>query len=394
MISLDINQANYFILKKHHLTDDEKEDNIAKIVDDIWGLHATSPKTPYLSLFARTKNFNKTDLDKELGKNKTLCKFRCIRRTVHIIKKEEVPIAYSATRIFVEPASNRFMQYIGVTEDGYKTFSKSILKILPDNGMTAKEIKEKLKTDSNISSIVNLMCDQGLLVRGLSRKGWKSNVHTYYIFSKYFPNIRLDELKEDNAKKLLVKHYIRSYSPVTKTDISWWTGFTKGEVNKILKYMDNQLDEIKISNLNDNYIVFNSDKKELQIKDLKMNAVNLLPCLDPYIMGYKKRNRYTEKKNHYYIFDCSGNATSSILFNGKIIGVWDFEEVKEDSTVKFFLFKNFKKSIIDAIYYKAEEVGKFILDKRNIKVNVKKSKSMVTLDKRTAGGFMSPLKFS
>jgi hypothetical protein len=181
---------------------------------------------------------------------------------------------------------------------------------------------------------------------------------------------------------------------VTETDISWWTGFTKRETSKILKDMDNRLDEISISNLDDNYIVINSEKKELQIKDLKMNTVNLLPCLDPYIMGYKKRDRYIEKKNHYYIFDRSGNAASSILLNGKIIGVWDFEETKESSAVKFFLFENSKKSILDAICYKAEQVGRFISAREDMKINVRECKSMISLDKRTAGSFMSPLKFN
>jgi len=394
MISLDINQINNHILKKHHLTEDTQDDDIVKIVGDIWGLHATNAKTPYLSLFARTKNFKKSDLEKELDENRTLCKFRSIRRTVHITKKEEVPVAYSATRMFVEPASDKFMQYIGVTKEEYDTTSGSILEMLPDNCMTSKEIKNKLKTDINISSIVNLMCDQGLLVRGLSRQGWKSNTHTYHVFSNYFPDIRLDGINEDNARKLLVEHYIRSYGPVTRTDILWWTGLTKGVTDRIIKDMGNQLDEIKISGLNDIYIAFKSDNKKMQAGDLKTDTVNLLPFLDPYLMGYKDRDRYMDKKDYYYIFDRSGNGTSSIILNGKIAGVWDFEEVKESSTIKFFLFEKQKGSILDMIHYKAEQIGKFMSADSSVKVNVKNCKSMIALDKRTAGGFMSPLKFS
>jgi len=57
--------------------------------------------------------------------------------------------------------------------------------------MTVEEIKNVLGIESNISAIVNLMCDQGLLIQGIPRHGWKSNIHTYYPFWNYFPDVNL-----------------------------------------------------------------------------------------------------------------------------------------------------------------------------------------------------------
>jgi hypothetical protein len=54
MNNVDLNHINHFILRKQHLTDDSKTDNIVQIAKDIGGLHSTSSTTPYLSLFART----------------------------------------------------------------------------------------------------------------------------------------------------------------------------------------------------------------------------------------------------------------------------------------------------------------------------------------------------
>jgi hypothetical protein len=34
-------------MRKQHLTDDSKTDDIVQIVKDVSGLHATIPKTPY-----------------------------------------------------------------------------------------------------------------------------------------------------------------------------------------------------------------------------------------------------------------------------------------------------------------------------------------------------------
>ncbi len=56
---MDLERVNCFILGKHHLTEDSKIDDVVQITEDIGGLHATSPSTPYLSLFARAWNFKR-----------------------------------------------------------------------------------------------------------------------------------------------------------------------------------------------------------------------------------------------------------------------------------------------------------------------------------------------
>lgn len=87
------------------------------------------------------------------------------------------------------------------------------------------------------------------------------------------------------------------------------------------------------------------------------------------------------------MFDRSGNATSTILLDGRVVGVWDLEE--EELTVKIHLFKKVENNLLTEIYSKAEEIGKFI---NGEEVKIIKCNSMTPLTRRTAGGFMSPLK--
>ena len=105
-------------------------------------------------------------------------------------------------------------------------------------------------------------------------------------------------------------------------------------------------------------------------------------------MGYKERARYLELEHHNNIFDRSGNATSTILLDGRVIGIWDFIE-KMEPVIKIFLFEKAEKSVLEKILLKAHEIGKFIVGED---VSVKECKSMVPLTQRTAGGVMSPLK--
>jgi len=388
MTKLNLELVNHFVLNKLHLTDRSKIDDITQIAKDLVGLHATLPTTPYLSLFARTRKFTKEQFDKESYIKKNLGKIRFVRKTIHILPRDMISYGFSATRKMAEVASERYSKYLGVDQETYKMISLQILEILKGKGMTTTEIKKELGTKLKLSSIVNLMCDQGLLIRGAAKKGWKSNIHTYFLFQEYFPDIDLNT-DEENAKKLVIKQYIDSFAPVTPNDVVWWTGFRKKESSQILEDFQDELTHFEISDLVGRYIMFLSEKNTLKsLKTAKKPVVNFLPALDPYMMGYKDRERYLSQEYYNRVFDRSGNATSSILLNGKIIGVWDFIEDKEP-LITLFLFEEVEKSVLKDIHTNAQKTGKFMANKE---VRIKESDSMIPLTKRTAGGFMSPLK--
>ena len=388
MTEINLTVVNHSLLRKHHLTDSSKTDVIAQIVKDVGGLHATIPKTPYISLFSRAKNFTRNQLDAELYEKRSLGKIRCVRKTVYVLPKEMISIAYSATRMTVDLAYERYSRYLGVTQQEYTKLSQRILQLLKGGGMTGKEVKNELKTDLNVSAVLNLMCDQGLLIRGNPRAGWKSSLHTYYPFHDYFPEVNLNEPSEDRARALLVRYYLGSFGPVTENDISWWTGLNKTAIERALKKLGEQVASVKIDGFVGAFFVLQSDMALKKASAPENRVVNLLPALDSYIMGYKERERYLSRQHYDKVFDRSGNATSTILLDGKVMGIWDFTSDKKP-VVKILLFEQVENSVLTEIYSQAQKIGKFISDKE---VTVKECTSMLPLTHRTAGGFMSPLK--
>jgi len=387
--SIDLASVNRFRLHRQHLSDKSKTEDIVQIARDIYGLHATSPTTPYVSLFARARDFTRDKLDQELYVKRTLGKIRCVRTTVHVLPRETIPIAFAATKGIVEPNSEDFLRYTGgVTERQYQDTSREILRILKGKGMSTLQIKKELGTKLNISIIVNLMCDQGLLMRGRSEKGWKSNTHTYYLFSDYFPGMDLNAVEPSQARETTVKQYLACYGPATVKDISWWSGFTMTEVRRILQDLARETAEVDIPELKGTYVMLAADRDDLERSEPSgQPVVNLLPPLDPYLMGYKERERYLDNQHYNLVFDRSGNSTSTILVEGRVVGVWDFSD-KPRPTVKLLLFHTQEKKVLRVVESRARAVGRFIEDKP---VAVEMCDQMVPLTQRNAGGFMSPL---
>jgi hypothetical protein len=382
MKHFSLKDINRFLLYKQHLTDKPRTENLIEVVKDIAGLHATIPITPYLSLFARISSTKKL-LDKELHERRRLGKIRCIRKTIYIFPREMLAILYAATNRINEKQSKKALEYRGISSDTYQTISDSILELLKDRNeeMTATEIKKALQTELNISYILYHMCDQKLIIRGKPRK--------YFLFDEFFPNLDFS-IKEPEAISQLINIYLQAFGPVTEKDIIWWTGLGKTLIKEALTRIQQKIVEITVGDLDENLLILQSEINLLeQQSNAKESVVNLLPSLDSYIMGYKERERYFLSNNHVkYVFDRTGNATSVILSNGRIIGVWDCLN-KKGPILKFFLFEETKENIRNLIVQKASKIGEFIC---NTKVLVEECESMIPLNERTVGSFMSPLK--
>ncbi len=382
-----LDKINHFVLSKQHLAANTKSDDVVQIVRDVAGLHATISTTPYLSLYARSPRFEKTDLDKELYEKHSLGKIRCVRKTIYVHAADVLPVAFSATVNKVARASGRFTESRGVSPQAYEEISKAILALLESKEMTAPAIKAALGTKLDVSSILYFMCDQGLLSRGRPKSGWKDNRHHYALFGRHFPGVDLKKMSEEKAITALVKRYLAAFGPVKENDVVWWMGLGKTKARAALKNLQDRVRQVAISGIEGDFFVLCSD--EALIKDVEPPdepTVNLLPALDPYLMGYKERERYLG--DHVQVFDRSGNVTSTILVCGKIVGVWDFQD-DDEPLVKLFFLEKISQHALDKVYTSAQRLGRFIADH---KVGIKECDAMLPLTERPAGSFMSPLK--
>jgi hypothetical protein len=389
MKGLDLHHVNAYLLHKQHLSVEARSSDMAQIINDICGLHATNPTTPYLSLFDRCPDFRKDLLEGDLYVRKRAARIRCVRKTIYIHTKSMLPVVYAATKPLAEEASKRYMEARGVTPGDYEEISKAILEWVSTEEMTASAIRKRLATSMNVSPILYYMCDQGLLIRGQPLGGWKSKNQRYASFHNYFPDIDLQEIDEEDAVMALIEHYIAAFGPVTEEDIVWWIGLGKTKVCRALGKLQDKILLRSILGLDGDFIILRSDHAALCEASLsKKPAINLLPSLDPYLMGYKMRQRYLTATDTHKVFDRSGNVTSTILLKGRVVGVWDFEE-RETPFLKLHFFQPLPKDILERTYVEALRLGEFMAEGE---VEIKECDSMPPLVERPAGSVMRPLK--
>ena len=347
--SVTIEQVNAFLWRKQHLAPGSAGSDASSVVRDVVALHATSALTPYLSLRARVADFRLAQLDAELYTEHHLVKLLCMRQTVHVVPLSELRTVTAATgdrlRRNAKRELGQLLRWFGASGpiEEAATLARleaAIADVITVRGpSTAAELSEAIPElkrrfryapDKPYSSVVSLgsvllprLTLLGLLMRGRPRGSWRSNQHEYALPRDWLPQSDLPPISADQAQMQLLRQYLRAFGPASLEDAAWWTGWSKGETQRALSALAGQVALIDIHNLGAGFCLLADDlPKLLSTPPLTGGAVQLLPSLDGYIMGFHNRSRFLPAEHYDQVFDRSGNAFATVWVDGRVVGIW------------------------------------------------------------------------
>jgi hypothetical protein len=85
-------------------------------------------------------------------------------------------------------------------------------------------------------------------------------------------------------------------------------------------------------------------------------SVNLLPTLDPYVMGYRDRRRFLAPEHYDQVFDQAGNAFATIWVNGQVVGVWR----ELEAAIELLLLWDVGGEALALLEAEAKRLGRFL----------------------------------
>ena len=199
---LDISSVNSYLARKQHLLPASRLADVVQVTRDIVALHATGATGPYLSLWARVRDFQREALEEVLYERRDLVRVHCMRMTVHAVPSDEVPFFFQA---YVERHARAefrgwepLLVQAGMCQEGeaealLKKLHRRVLDVLTEKGpstvrqisQAVPELKTKIRHDvgkpyegefSIGSRLVLTMGVLGLLVRARPRGTWRSSL--------------------------------------------------------------------------------------------------------------------------------------------------------------------------------------------------------------------------
>jgi len=377
------NIVTQYVLHKHHLLDGSEAKNVLQVVDDIIALHATSVGTPYISLFARMKNFQRKHLDEEFYIKRNLMRLRAMRSTLFITSTESAPMLYQATKLSESKLLKRFYGW-GMLPSEYHELTEKMYNILKGDGKTLPEIRKAIPREmvrtielregksvykwTNVKLVLTAMMRKGIVISEKDLGTLRiTKTNRYVLFQEIYPNLNLESVRSDVARAELVKRYVKAFGPVTEEDITWWTGFSKTHIKEALTAMEKELPHVKINDFKEEHVMLKKDYEQLvKFKPLKTCSISLLPYEDPYTKGYKIKDRLIKRELEKTVY-IGGGVQPTILLNGKIVGTWNRNIEEGKGPIKLRFFWQPEKDVKEGVTQKAKAIGRLMA---NQEINV------------------------
>lgn len=346
------------------------------------GLHSTLPGTPYLSLNARIRGLTIDDLDKEVYDRRSLIRLKVMRGTVFLLTHELAQIAFAATS---GATLGRDRGWSLIDQPAYRRLAPLVLDALGERSLTVAELRGQIGADPDLSAVVSLLCDEARIVRDRPTGGRTSTSYRYRRWDETFPDLDLCAYDRDTATDELVRRYVTNYGPVSIRDVVWWTGLPAKRIRPTLGRLADELGTTDGPPHGDERLWIGETDDGHASPQRRTPWLRLLPQLDPYTMGYRDRARLIDAEHEALVYDRGGNATSVVLQDGRVTGVWDLTD-SPTPTGRLMLFdpaSAVRRRVLDLV----AETGEFWFGRS---VPVRQYTRMVPLRQRT-GVMRKPL---
>ncbi|MBE0416842.1 MAG: AlkZ family DNA glycosylase [Coriobacteriia bacterium] len=377
------------ILARHHLGALWEPASIETVVGDIVGAQFMTPTTPYLALAARFGGMTPERLDSALYERRSLSRIRCMRGMVYLVRTDMLPVVFAATNRPVVNYARTYATFRGVSGTALDNAREAILGALADGPLTTAAIRERVDLDLDVAAAVNLMCAEGILLRDRPVFDWHDRRATYIPFADALPDIRLDSVRQDDADVTLTRAHVRAFGPVLFEDAAWWTGLGRKRTRRALDTLGDEIMSVVLLGTEGEFLMHAADVDELaSVGAPPSPSIAMLPCLDSLLMGYRRRGRFIDDAYRPFVFDTAGRASSVVLVDGRVAGVWDAVAEPEPRVV-VHVFGETPAAWLSAIIESATKTGRFIY---SADVRVTFVPSMSPLTRRPAGAVFKPLR--
>jgi hypothetical protein len=155
---------------------------------------------------------------------------------------------------------------------------------------------------------------EGVIARGRNQGHWRISRPRWTSMEAWLGEVPRP-LPEREGYAELMRRWLRTFGPGTIEDIRWWLGSTVSAVRRALG--DVSAVEVTLDGGANGWLL----PDDLDPVSHDANWGNLLPVLDPSVMGWKERAFYLGPHGPK-LFDSSGNAGTTAWWNGRVVGCW------------------------------------------------------------------------
>lgn len=304
------------LLERQHLTQRVDED-VIEVLDRCVGLQSQDPQAAFVALASRVEGFDPAELD-ELMASRTVVRMALLRGTVFLMDADDA----RWVRALAEPALAAELRIhtrrlVGATPDAITAAARDLLSGRP---VGVKELGAELlqrfpgETASTLTAIARATLP---LVQVPPRGLWQSAGAVTYALLDDWVGPGEPAVTGDEARKDLIRLYLRGFGPASLAAIQTWSGLTR--LRPLVDEMDRDWEVERVAG---------PDGVELYDLDgLNRSGdgdlpVRLLAPYDHVVTANADRRRVIDDDVFAALQTPNGRVPGTVLVDGRIVGTW------------------------------------------------------------------------
>jgi len=364
VVKLTRAQVNAWRLARHRLTDRAARAKMAQAVSDVCGIQAQVLSAAELAVRARVEGVRRQDVRDALWKDQTLLKTWCMRGSVHVIARSDLPLYVAALKTKLAEAT-RWLQKDGrATQKEIEAITDEIGRALAASALTREQLSAKVEAAANLSPRTRryLRSAWGVLLRPAAYQGmlaFGESIGPRVTFVR--PDLRGLPVKRSTRDALLelFHRFLRSYGPATMGDFThWWGSLEDGDRSALRsKRARNDLEEVELDGRGGLML-----KQDVEMASglAPVHVVRLLPAFDCYAMFYSPRELFVSDAYRGRIFRTAGWNYPVIIVDGAAAGTWGLKKRGRKVVIAIRTFRPLTAREKKGIKEETEDIGKFL----------------------------------
>ncbi|MDY6810272.1 MAG: winged helix DNA-binding domain-containing protein [Actinomycetota bacterium] len=314
-------QWNRTLLHRQHLLDRVAEDAI-EVLDRCVGLQAQDPRAPFFGLASRIADFDPLELD-ELLIDREVVRMATLRSTVCAMDAEDA----RWVRPLVQPTLDAELA-THARELGERRAAQVAAEagdLLAGRSMSGTELGRALHQRHPAAAPATLVAVARCalpLVQVPPRGLWRgSAAPTYQLFDDWV-GAREPAVIGDEARRDLIRLYLRGFGPATVQGIQRWCGLTK--LGSLVEEMEADWELVERSGPDGERLF---DLEGLDIIDADRPApVRLLAPYDNVLVAQADRQRIADEDRIRRLRTPNGRSPGFVLVDGWLAGSWRIDD--------------------------------------------------------------------
>jgi hypothetical protein len=337
MRRIDAAERRARLVERHHLAPVARARELVDVARSLIGLHSSDPIAVFLAGRARLVEPRVEAMERELYVDRTLLRMHGMRGTLFVVPRDVAPAIQAGAAASIAGAQRkRVLREIagaGIATDPEGWLAEvetATLAALRARGeATANQLgadEPRLRTQMLFNAgkkyegtvgvstrLLFLLALEGRITRGRPAGSWISSQYRWAPIEAVLPE-GYPPVEAPVARREIVRRWLLAFGPGTVADIRWWTGWTLGEVRRIL----DELEVVEVAVDGATGLVLADDQGSTQRSE---PFAAFLPGLDPTVMGWTER-RFFLGEHAGRLFDTNGNAGPTVWWDGRVVGGW------------------------------------------------------------------------